>query len=351
MVRRFFADNSYWNTKIEENPKLHPQSDHYVELLTGPYNRKGFHINLNSWTLPIYEVTKDTPTVDVGKRIKYHPGEGGRFYIHSLEYIKAAGGEDKHPMGHAPGFGKDVPIPKEAIPDGESDAHISLVDFERGIAWDMWAAQKRPDGTWWSNSGIKYDLYGSGVFNPDDFPIHNGESIHMYGGSHAAGVPSIAGVIRHDELLECKIEHKLTWATTCVALLEHIYPPATWTDGPYPNGIPQGALLQLDPALDLEQFPLNKYEKAVAKALQEYGAALVMFADNTTLYGEGLWTKKGKSWDGLLHEESLSCIPFKYFRFIDCGTTVQTGMVPMQHPGIMSRYYKTTGLPDFEYKG
>lgn len=349
MAKRFFADDSYWNTKIAPDAQLHPQSEHYVSLLHGHNNQPGFHTNLHSWTLPIYEVTKDTPTVDVKKRIMHHTGEGKTFFIHSQEYIKAMG-EDKHPLGHAPGFGKDVPIPEEAIPDKESDAHISLVDYERGIAWDMWAAQKRPDGKWWSCSGIKYDLYGSGVFNPEDFPIHNGESIHMYGGSHASGVPSIAGVIRLDELLSGKIEHKLTWACKYVALLEHVFPPAVWTDGAYPNGIPQGALLQLDPELDLDCFNLTGYEKIVAKALQEYGAALVMYADSTTLFGEGLWTKPGKSWDNILDEESFMKIPFKHYRFIKSGESVPTGMVPMQHPGAMSTYYSSTQLPNFDYK-
>lgn len=350
MKKRFFADDSYWNTKIEDNPVIHPQSAHYVDLLKGEGNQRGFHMNLFNWTLPIYEVTKDTPTVDVEKRIMHHTGEGKTFYIHSQEYIKAVGAEN-HMLGHFPNFGKDVPIPEDAIPDKQSDSHMSLVDYERGIAWDMWGAQKRPDGKWWSCSGISYDLYGSGVFNPADFPIHNGESIHMYGGSHAAGVPNIAGVILYDELMSGKIEHKLTWASKFVALLEHIYPPAVWTDGGYPNGLPQGILLQLDPALDLEQFGLSVYEKIIAKALQEYGAALVMTADSTTLFGEGLWAKPGKSWDGILDEECMSKIPFSHFRFIQCGEAVQTGMIPMQHPGIMSTYYKKTGLPNFDYKG
>lgn len=349
MAKRFFADDSYWNTKIEEYPRLHPQSRHYVELLSEVDGQKGFHMNLNHWTLPIYEVTKDTPTVDVEKRIKYHTGEGRTFWVHSQEYIKAVG-EENHRMGHAPGFGKDVPIPEDAMPDKESDAHMSMVDYERGLAWDMWGAQKRPDGKWWSCSGITYDLYGSGVFNPDDFPIHNGESIHMYGGCHASGVPSIAGVVMQDELLEGRIEHKLTWACTNVALLEHIYPPAVWTDGPRPNGIPQGALIQLDPQLDLEQFGLTPHEKTIAKALQEYGAALVMYAGSTTLFGEGLWTKKGKSWDGILEEDGMMKIPFEHYRFVESGVTVPTGMVPPQHPGIMETYYRITGLPDFEYK-
>lgn len=346
MARRFFSEDSYWNTKIGSNPTLHPKSSHYIALLEEDAKQQGFHTNLYAWTKPIYEVTKDTPTTVVERRIQNHTGEGRTFYIHSKAYI-----DENHPVGHAPGFGEDVPIPEDAIPDKESDSHMALVDYERGLAWDMWGAQKREDGVWWSCSGIKYDLNGSGVFNPEDFPIHNGESIHMYGPSHASGVPVTAGVIMYDEIMEGKIEHKLAWACRKPALLEHIFPPAIWTDGSYPNGIPEGALIQLDPELDLDQFNLTWAEKVVAKALQEYGAALTMCADSTTLYGEGLWPYQDKSWDGVLTEDGMMKIPFAHYRVVQSGTTVETGMVPMQHPGLFRIYYEKTGLPEeVEYK-
>ena len=339
--RRFFAEDSYWNTKIEEHPTLHPKSQRYIRLLEMDREvQAGFHLNLFRWTIPIYEVTKDTPTVRVERRIAHHTGEGSSMYLHSKAYI----GEN-HPEGHAPGFGEAVPIPEEAIPDQESDSHMALVDYERGLAWDMWGAQKRPDGVWWSNSGITYDLYGSGVFDPAQFPIHNGESIHMYGGCHAAGVPNIAGLILYDEIMEGKIEHKLCWACKKVALLEHIYPPATWTDGAYPNGIPEGVLIQLDPELDLDRFGLTREERIIARALQEYGAAMVMCANSTTLYAEGLWSKKDKSWEGVLTEEGMMKIPFCHYRFLQSGETVEKGMIPPAHPGLFRDYYEKTGLP------
>jgi hypothetical protein len=53
----------------------------------------------------------------------------------------------------------------------------------------------------------------------------------------------------HDEIIEGKIEHKLACACERVGLLEHFYPPIVWTNGAYPNGIPEGALIQLDPEL------------------------------------------------------------------------------------------------------
>lgn len=341
MSKKFFNKESFWNTKIEKNPEMLDRSEHFVKLLYEADKNEGFHINLHSWTMPIYEVTKDTPRVNVAKRIMHHTGEGKTFFIHSKEYI----GEN-HPLGHGPGFGIDVPIPENALPDKEADSHMALVDYEQGLAWDMWAVEKKPDGTWWSCTGMKYNLYGSGVFNPKDFAIHNGESIHMYGPSRASGVPIIAGMIMHDEIMEGIIEHKLACACQRVGLLEHFYPPAIWTDGSYPNGIPEGSLIQLDPELDLDTFELSTQEKVIAKALQEYGAVMTDFSGGATLYGEGLWSNKNKSWNGLLDEDGLRKIPFNKYRFINSGIKVEKGMVPMPHPGLFKTYYEKTGLPE-----
>lgn len=341
MAKRFFSKDSYWNTKIEDNPKILSRSEHFVDLLYEATSENGFHINLHSWTIPVYEVTKDTLKVNVAKRMKHHTGEGRTFYLNSKPYIK-----ENHPLGHGADFGVDVPIPEDAIPDKESDSHMSLVDYEQGIAWDMWACEKKSDGTWWSCTGMKYDLYGSGVFDPKDFNIHNGESIHLYGPSRASGVPIIAGLIMHEEIKEGRIEHKLACACEKVGLLEHFYPPAVWTDGAYPNGIPEGALLQLDPEIDLEAFGLTREEKIIAKALQEYGAVMTDYAGGVTLYGEGLWSSKDKSWNGILDENGLRKIPFNKYRFIESGTKVEKGMVPMPHHSLFKTYYEKTGLPE-----
>ncbi|MFD2384768.1 hypothetical protein ACFSWD_27255 [Paenibacillus xanthanilyticus] len=228
---------------------------------------------------------------------------------------------------------------------------MALIDYEQGLAWDMWAAEKRPDGSWWSCTGMKYDLYGSGVFDPSDFPIHNGESIHLYGPSRASGVPIIAGLIMHDEIRDGRIEHKLACACEKVGLLEHSFPPAIWTDGAYPNGIPEGAVIQLDPELDLEAFGLSREEKIIATALQEYGAVMTDYAGGVTLYGEGLWSNPDKSWNGMLDEDGLRKIPFDRYRFIESGATVEKGMVPMPHRHLFREYHKKTGLPeDIEFK-
>jgi len=118
----------------------------------------------------------------------------------------------------------------------------------------MWAAHRRDDGEWEANTGMKYRADGSGVFDRKSFAIHNGESIHLYGPSRAAGVPALAGTIMHQEMQEGRIEHRLGFATQAAALQRFVSPPACWTDGGLRQGLPEGAVLQLDPALIVARY-------------------------------------------------------------------------------------------------
>jgi hypothetical protein len=70
------------------------------------------------------------------------------------------------------------------------------------------------------------------------------------------------------------------------------------------------------------------------------------FAGGVTLYGEGLWSNKDKSWNGILDENGLRKIPFNKYRFIESVTKVEKGMVPMPHPGLFRTYHEKTGLPE-----
>ncbi|NJK86228.1 MAG: hypothetical protein HC906_09910 [Bacteroidales bacterium] len=196
------------------------------------------------------------------------------------------------------------------------------------IAWDMWGFRKRADGSWESNTGMKYKLDGSGVYDGDELNIVDNESVHFHGPSRAAGVPAIAGLIMYDEVVYDKeIRHKLAIATRFNALQEFIY-PARWTDGFVEGGIPEGAVIQLNPDLDLNQFDLLPGEIIVAKALQKYGAVVVDIAKGTPLYAEGLWGHPGKSWDGILRKtEGINSIPLDHYRVLKTGETTKKGDV------------------------
>src|SRR4030043_282400 len=89
------------------------------------------------------------------------PVEDRRFFS---EEEKGRWKTGRERFGHGPGFGEDVPIPDQAVPDPQEDAHMALVDRKNMIAWDMWGLRKMEDGSWISNTGMKYAIDGDGVF-------------------------------------------------------------------------------------------------------------------------------------------------------------------------------------------
>ncbi len=312
-TNRFFNAESFWNQPIKPNPEIDKRSDEWIALLKTEPNTPNIGINVHHWTIPVYAVDENTPTFQIHR--------------HQLgETEKNHWDTQRDYFGHGPGFGENVPIPLNALPDPEEDAHFSVVDWQRKIAGDMWGFRQRPDGTFESNTGMKYNLDGDGVFKTEDFQIRNGESVHFHGPSRASGVPAIAGLIMYDEVRRGKIAHKLAIATRFAAFQEFVY-PAAWTDGYTPGGIPEGAVIQLNPKLDLTQFELTPGEVVVARALQEYGAVFVDVAQGTPLYAEGLWGHTDKSWDGILHEwdKGICTIPIENYRILKVGETIKKG--------------------------
>ncbi len=316
--RRFFSDDSFWNTPIGDNPEIDPKSDYWTGLLKTEPSGHRFVINCSGFAIPVYEADSNTPTYDV-KRLSEIMIERRGLKPGTRRYERTSC------FSHGPGFGKDVPIPDNAAVDPETDHHMAMVDWKRMMVWDMWYAEKQPDGSWASYTGMVYPLDGPGVFKTEDFSVKNGDSIHFHGPGRAAGVPIIAGLIMHDEIKAGKIEHKIAAATRFNALQEFVF-PATWTDGHLPGGIPEGAVIQLDPTLDLAQFDMLGGEKIVAKALQKYGMVNVDNAGGSVLYAEGLYGHKGKSWDGILEKfGGIDSIPLDRYRVLKVGETVKLG--------------------------
>ena len=342
---RFFSPDSFWNTPLPASSPLHPAQLRFLDLARGSAAGPGLHVNLNAWTIPVYSANKDTPRVPFGRRMATDV-QGRWFRANSAPFLFPG-----HPEGHNEAFSSaPVPMPAEAEPDAQVDAHLAIVSPEENRVWEMWAARRRTNGEWECCAGMSYPLDGSGVFDPSEFAIRNGESIHLYGPTRAAGVPAIAGLIRQDEILAGHITHKLAFACKASGLLSHYFPPTTWTDGGVPHGLPAGLVVRLDPGLDLAAFDLSPAARVVAKALQEYGAVLVDFAHNFTLYGEGLWHgAPGETWDNLLAEDALGALGFEHYQFLapeHLGQRlVEKGMVPFPNWGITDAYREQTGLP------
>ena len=309
---RFFSDSSFWNQPISENAKIDPRTGYWISLLKQEPTGENFGVSYRQWTIPVYEVDSTTPVY----QIKNH-------YLSDEE--KAHWHTSRDSFGHGPGFDY-VPIPDGATPDAQSDAHMVLIDRHRMLAWDMWGLRKTASGEWESNTGMFYPLDGPGVFNTDQLGVIDGESVHFHGPSRAAGVPAMAGLIMYDEVMSGRIRHKLSCATRYAAFKEFVF-PACWTDGYTKGGIPEGAVIQLDPNLDLTPFQLTAEETIIAKALQEYGMVVVDVAQGQPIYAEGLWGHPGKSWEGKVREwdGGINGIPYDHYRVLLVENAVNMG--------------------------
>lgn len=310
--RRFFSSDSFWNQPIPADAGVDPRTARWIKLLESEPTGENFLVNSRQWTIPVYEVTAATPLQKIGL-LAITPEEKIRWHT-ARDFF-----------GHGAGFDL-VPLPPAARPDPQADSHLAVVDWERNLVWDMWALSRNPDGTWKSATGMVYAADGPGVFSTAALGVQDGESIHFHGPSRAAGVPAVAGLILYDEVAAGEIRHKIAAASRFCAYKEFVF-PAAWTDGFTEGGIPEGTVIQLDPALDLSAFTLTREERIVCVALQRYGMVLVDIAQGQPLYAEGLWGHPGKSWDHKLPHGSggISKIPYRHFRMLKAGPVTHQG--------------------------
>jgi hypothetical protein len=103
--------------------------------------------------------------------------------------------------------------------------------------------------------------------------------------------------------------------------------PATESDGRSRrrDAIPEGALIQLNPDLDLDTLGLTTYEMTVAKALQDYGMFLGDIGGGIELEVINSISVQGDPYEGLFGSQDgkryvyLNNIPINEFRVLKLG--------------------------------
>lgn len=230
-ARRPFATSSPFNVVIPVQPRTDPNSTAMVARAT----RTGqLHANLVEYGIPIYTA-----------------GPGSPRYQVSCDMAGA--------WGPCPFAGRSMPIPSGARPSSGSDGVLTVVDPASNTVGEYWRA-RRSGTRWASGFGAVNSLSGSG----------------WGGASTGAGASRLAGVVRVSELQAGNIPHALVLQSDNVCA-RSFRAPAVKTDGTSLRSdcIPEGARLQLDPALDLSTLGLKQGERAVARAMQVYGGYVI----------------------------------------------------------------------------
>ncbi|HJX43134.1 MAG TPA: hypothetical protein VJ352_05610, partial [Geodermatophilus sp.] len=228
---RPFARSSVWNTPIPGNAATDPNSAAMIRSVTPNGDRAT--ANLYEYGEPVFTAVAGTPTARVTCTESW---------------------------GTCAPAQRTMRIPADARPTTGSDGRMIIVDMVDRVVCDFWQARKTGTGQWTTSWATCAPLDGAG----------SGPG----GGATGAGLNALTGVIRTFEIRNGNIPHTLSIATnnSCAGTYRA---PATKTDGQSGRAdcIPEGARVQLDPAIDVNAIPgLTPGERAVARALQTYGA-------------------------------------------------------------------------------
>ena len=258
-VLPWFHGSSLWNQEIEVSPDIDPDSQDMIDLLVSTSSAGGSFVNFNSWTMPVYMADAQTPTYDV----VLTGGDSSVWYSMN-----------------------DVPIPIGALADTASDGHLIIIDTDTGFEWDMIGAKYTSGSDSWTASNIvgRAGIYGNTA--AEDGFFKGGNS------SRACGFACAGGLILPEELNSGgEIGHALVFAYPRNRIWNDprgaYFSPATASDYNWStaNGIPQGALLQMNPALDVDDYPsFTIYERKIFVALQKYGMYNGDFSGDLSIY-------------------------------------------------------------------
>ena len=237
-----FDAASPWQSPLPVNPAVHPDSDAMVAHLT---RDNGVYANLVEFGIPIYYANAESPRYEVPCTVTT--------------------------WGPCPFDGRSVPIPDGARPHHGSDGALVVIDESADLVYEFWQAVH--DGAGWTTSWAAVaPLGGSGWGEGDAGSARTG----IDGAGTASGASRLGGVIRLAEISAGDIPHALALQTDN-ACADVFWSPATKTDGASqrPDCVPEGARLQLDPTIAIDQLDLTPGERTVARALQKYGAYIV----------------------------------------------------------------------------
>lgn len=279
-IPRPYSDASFWNVPIPVTAAIDPNSNAIVAKSIVPYAGAAAFSNSDAWGISYIDGT----------------GKNSRSYAVACT---------RYCTGDTIVF----PIPIGAQPTTGSDHHLVVINGAQEL--DMWLASYDPaKDTWSAGVRVLNDLAGGGAFCAQGQHCNSAE---------ASGFALLGGTVRPDEIARGHIDHALAMITPYTRS-SFIACPATHTDGKAddPAAIPEGAHVQLDPALDVEAQPWPDWEKIIAKALQTYGAFIVDTGGALAVRGVTDQNQGGKQWTsvGVPKGGSISDIPWRRLRVL-----------------------------------
>jgi hypothetical protein len=261
---RFFSPTSFWNEQLPADAPLDPNSAAIVgafdeAIAKEEEAKKGLpNINTTAWSVPVYTVPADQPTVKV-----------------TLE--KAS----KSPALQS--AWDTVPLPADAQPAEGSDKDLVVSQPSTDRLWEFWGLEQTAEG-WQAAWGGAMEKASSnqGVYGPEAWP-----GAKTGWGASATSLSIAGGLITLEDLEKGQINHAL--AISVPEPRAAVYAaPAERTDGfsTEPTSLPEGAHLRLDPSLDLAALHLPRLTLMMAEAAQRYGIFVRDRSANVAFYAQ-----------------------------------------------------------------
>jgi hypothetical protein len=300
---RFFSPTSFWNEALPADAPLDPSSAGVVgafdeEIASEEAAKKGAaNINTTAWSVPVYTVPADQPTVKVtlvASRVSLSP---------ALQTAWEA-----------------VPLPPEAKPAAGTDRDLVVWQPSTDKLWEFWGLEKTEAG-WLAKWGgaIEKDSSDSGAYGPEAWP-----GAKSNWGASACSLSIAGGLITLEDLERGEINHALAIAIPNTRAGEYAS-PAQRTDGysTAPLSLPEGAHLRLDPNLDLASLHLPRLTLMMAEAAQRYGifvrdsAVNVAFvAQDPTPTGANPYTGAHGYFEGKSPQQLLASFPWSHLQLL-----------------------------------
>jgi hypothetical protein len=277
-----FSAASPFNTPIGANPAIDANSAALIGQFT---NAGALVIQVKQFSSTVFFANASTPRADVPVLCGpvWEVGVSRMVNIPIPPFAEAS--VDVDGAGNPPeGCGENA----------DQDNNLIILDMVNRCEYDFW--QARNNGGSWSAS------WGNSMSMDDDGSFDNGMSIR------GSGFAFLGGLIWPDELQNGAVTHRLV-ASYPFTKSGGPVTPATDSDGitESDTAIPEGALLQLNPDLDLNSLGLTSYELAIARGLQTYG---LMIVDTGGESGIGLYSIDPRSINGDLYGGSLPADDF-----------------------------------------
>src|ERR1700689_4155849 len=298
---RFFAPTSVWNEPLAADAPLDPNS----AALVGAFDEEVAHeeqfdqapyINSTAYSVPIYTVPVDQPTVRV-----------------TLEHIK--------PPPALQSAWDAVPLPSNAQPAVGPDGHLVVWQPSTNRLWEFWRLVHGSGG--WSATwgGAMQDVSSdSGVYSAEAWPGAKSDW-----GASASSLSIAGGLITLEDLKMGQINHALAIAIPEVA--GGVYAsPAQRTDGTStaPLSLPEGARLRLDPSLNLASLHLPRLTLMLAEAAQRYGiivrddapSTISFFAQDPIPTGNDPYSGTSGYFEGKPPNQILAAFPWNHLQLL-----------------------------------